>query len=112
MFFYKSGTDILFSKTELKGLEEIKPNTVDASVEKHVPVYTQNDNNVDVVVGSVLHPMEEVHFIEFIVLETTKGIYQAKLQPQDEPKAHFEIKDEDIVAVYDYCNLHGLWMTK
>ena len=87
----------------------LKANEEDATVEKHVPVVTRDNNTITVVCGEVLHPMEEKHYIEFLIVETTKG-YQIKyLNPGDEPKASFELKDEDYVAAYAYCNLHGLW---
>ena len=56
--------------------------------------------------------MEEKHYIEFIVLETNKGVYQQFLMPNDEPKAHFEIQNENVIGVYEYCNIHGLWAKK
>lgn len=110
MHFYKVDSDILFSKNELKGMKEIFPNSTEASNEKHIPVLNIKGNMVDVTVGSVIHPMEEKHYIEFIVLETNKGVYQQFLKPNDEPKAHFEIQNEDVIAVYEYCNIHGLWV--
>lgn len=88
----------------------LKANTTDAANEKHVPVATVNGNVVDVVVGSIEHPMTEEHLIDFIYLETEKGGQIRHLTPQDEPKATFVLAEGDkAVAVYEYCNLHGLW---
>ena len=91
-------------------MTELKAGTTDASQEKHVPVYTVKGNVVDVVVGGVFHPMQEEHLIEFIVLETNKGWQIKHLTSNDEPKASFLLLDgEEVVSVYEYCNLHGLW---
>ena len=81
----------------------------DGAAEKHVPVVTIGET-VHVEVGSVLHPMMEAHFITMIVLETSKGFQVKPLQPGEEPKADFAVvPGEEPVAVYEYCNLHGLW---
>ena len=88
----------------------LKANTTDAANEKHVPVATVNGNVVDVVVGSVEHPMTEEHLVEFIYLETEKGGQIRYLNHTDSPKASFVLAEGDkAVAVYEYCNLHGLW---
>lgn len=91
-------------------MEVIVPGTSDGAYEKHVPVFTQSGNRVDVQVGSVIHPMLDVHYIEWIALETKKGAQFKKLAPGEEPKASFLLtEDDEVVAVYEYCNLHGLW---
>ena len=91
-------------------MEEIIPGTVEASVEKHVPVYTVEGNLVKVVVGSVEHPMAEVHWIEWIALESKEGFQMKHLVPGQKPYAEFVLSEEDEpIAVYEYCNLHGLW---
>ncbi len=90
----------------------LAPNTVDAAGEKHIPVVTLEDGAVYVNVGEVTHPMTEAHSIEWIYLETDKGAYRANLTPDKTPEATFAIADEKPVAVYAYCNLHGLWMTE
>lgn len=91
-------------------MTEIVPGTVDASLEKHVPVYEVKDGKVTVTIGSVEHPMQEEHYIEWIALETKFGNQRKALKPGDQPKACFSICDGDeVVAVYEYCNLHGLW---
>lgn len=91
-------------------MEQITPNTVDASVEKHVPTYEVKGNLVEVKVGSVEHPMIEAHFIEWISIQTKQGNQRKVLQPNEAPQAVFSIVEGDeIEAVYAYCNLHGLW---
>lgn len=91
-------------------MSEIVPGTMDASKEKHVPVYTIEGNTVNVAVGSVLHPMQPEHYIEWVSLQTRSGNQRKQLEPKDEPKVSFAITDGDeVVAVYAYCNLHGLW---
>lgn len=94
-----------------EAMEELTVNTVEGAGEKHKPVITRDNNKITVTVGSVLHPMMEKHYIEFVVLETEKGFRVAYLQPGDEPKVDF-LEDEKVIAVYDYCNLHGLWKTE
>lgn len=89
-------------------MEELVPNTQDAAKEKHVPVYEKNGDTLVVNVGSVPHPMLPEHFIEWIMVRTDKAVQRAILMPGDEPKAAFNIPDEDY-EVYAYCNLHGLW---
>lgn len=91
-------------------IELLNAKTADTSVEKHVPVVNIDGENVEVVVGSTLHPMEEKHYIEYIILETEKGAYVRYLNPGDEPKANFVLaKDEKVKSAYEYCNIHGLW---
>lgn len=92
---------------------ELKANTTDAAVEKHVPVVQKNGNLVEVNVGSVTHPMEEKHYIEWIALETKNANQLKSLNPGDAPKAVFALTDGDeVVRAYAYCNLHGLWADK
>lgn len=89
---------------------KLVPNTVDASKEKHVPVYEVEGNIVKVAVGDVEHPMADEHYIEWIMVETDKGNQRKVLAPNEPPKAEFALLDgEKVVAVYAYCNLHGLW---
>lgn len=90
-------------------MEPIVANTVDAAKEKHVPAVTVNGDKIEVVVGSVEHPMLPEHWIGFIVLETKKGFQVKYLKPGEAPKAVFTVVDDEAVAVYEYCNLHGLW---
>ena len=93
-------------------MTQIIPNTVDAAKEKHVPVVVVDGNTVSVAVGSVEHPMLPEHFIQWIYLETDKGFQIKNLNPEDKPKAIFELNGEKPVAAYEYCNLHGLWKTE
>ena len=88
----------------------IVPGTVDASKEKHIPVYKQEGNKVIVTVGSVIHPMEEAHYIEWISIQTKQGNQRKVLNPGQEPVACFCLcEGDEVEAVYAYCNLHGLW---
>ncbi len=93
-----------------EAMEEIVPGTTDAAVEKHVPVYSVDGTKVTVTVGSVEHPMQPEHYIEWIALKTASGNQRKALKPGDKPEAVFAIVDGDSVeAVYAYCNLHSLW---
>lgn len=83
-------------------------NTTDAALEKHIPVLTQHPTGVDAVVGSVLHPMEDKHFIEWIEVLADGRVYRQFLNPGEAPAAVFCITAQDIVA-REFCNLHGLW---
>lgn len=92
-------------------MEELVPGTVEASVEKHLPVVTWLDENtLKVEVGSVAHPMLEEHHISFIYVETENGGIRVDLK--DKPEAVVRIGDDKPLAVYEYCNLHGLWKTE
>lgn len=91
-------------------MQEVIANTVEAAVEKHIPVVEINKEVVEVTVGSVEHPMTKEHLIQWIVLETNKKTMRQHLTATDAPKATFILApDEKVVAVYEYCNLHGLW---
>ncbi len=93
-----------------EAMKELVANTTDAATEKHVPVVKVDGNKVAVEVGSTLHPMTPEHLIEWIVLETDKGYTVHHLTADDEPKTAFVLADDEkAVAVYEYCNLHGLW---
>jgi len=83
-------------------------NTVDAAKEKHVPVIEKVDGGYKVSVGSVAHPMEEKHYIQFIELIADGKIYRQFLNPGEAPEAVFNI-EADKVEAREYCNLHGLW---
>lgn len=91
-------------------MSEVIPCTTDAAVEKHIPVYEVKDGKVFVSVGEVEHPMADVHYIEWISVQTDKGNQRKCLAPGQKPEAVFAIcEDETVEAVYAYCNLHGLW---
>lgn len=95
-----------------QSMELLKENSVDAATEKHIPVVENIDGKVNVKVGSVPHPMEEAHFIQWIEIITADGIVSRKdLKPGESPEAAFKI-DGEIESVREYCNLHGLWKTK
>ena len=83
-------------------------NTVDAAKEKHVPVLEKTAEGFKVKVGSVAHPMEESHYIEWIEVIADGKAYRTFLKPGEEPEATFAI-DAQQVTVREYCNLHGLW---
>ena len=92
---------------------ELVPNTTDAAQEKHVPVATVEGNKVVVNVGSVDHPMVDEHWIQWVYLETDKGGHRKVLNPGEKPNVVFALtEDEKPIAVYEYCNLHGLWVAK
>jgi superoxide reductase len=87
----------------------LSENTTDAAKEKHVPVIEKIDSGYKVTVGSVSHPMEEKHYIEWIELVTDDGkAYRQFLNPGDEPVAIFKV-DNDKVTAREHCNLHGVW---
>ena len=89
-------------------MKELVPNTVDASQEKHVPVVTRLDDcRIKVEVGSMAHPMTPEHHIAFIYVETENGGIRIDLK--DVPKAKICTCNGKPIAVYEYCNLHGLW---
>ena len=89
-------------------MELMAENTVDAAQEKHIPVVEKTDNGYKITVGSVAHPMEEKHWIEWIELVTDSAVYRADLKPGDTPEAVF-CTETDAVTARAYCNLHGLW---
>ena len=90
-------------------MKELVPNTVEASGEKHIPAVTLGDGFVEVNVGSVDHPMVDVHWIEWVELVTDKGNHRKSLNPGEAPNVKFLLGEEKPLAVYAYCNLHGLW---
>ena len=91
-------------------MKKLVPGTTEASLEKHIPVYTKEGNKVKVVVGSVEHPMAPEHYIEWVSLQTKFGNQRKALKPGDEPKVCFSVcEDDEVEAVYAYCNLHSLW---
>jgi superoxide reductase len=83
-------------------------NTVDAAVEKHVPVIEQTDHGIKVTVGSVPHPMEPEHYIEWIEVVVDGKAYTEFLNPGDPPEATFCVEGDQITA-REYCNKHGHW---
>ena len=87
----------------------LKANTTDGATEKHVPVIELNGEKVKVSVGSAVHPMEDDHYIQWIEIETSKGVQRKYLGPHEEPVATFALSGEKLVAAYEFCNKHGLW---
>ncbi len=86
------------------------PNTTDAAVEKHVPVFKVEGQHILVEVSTVQHPMTEAHHISWIVVESKQGNQRKMLDPTGAPQAEFMLtEDDELVAIYAYCNLHGLW---
>ena len=92
-------------------ITELVPNTVEASAEKHLPSVAVSGNKVTVQVGSVLHPMDVAHNIVFVYVESVVGGQRKFLKVGEEPKLEFSFINDKPVAVYAYCNLHGLWKT-
>lgn len=92
-------------------MEILNANTTDAATEKHVPVVTMDGNVVTAVVGEVEHPMTAEHYITNIVFETNMGYYVRSFSSIDKPFATYTLQEnEQLVRVYEYCNLHGLWV--
>jgi superoxide reductase len=83
-------------------------NTIDAAKEKHIPVVEKIERGVKVMVGSVAHPMEEKHYIEWIEIIVDGKAYRQFLKPGDRPEVRFNIEKANVIA-REYCNLHGLW---
>ena len=108
--FYKLYNQIVITKTDYPVGEELHPNTSEGKGEQHLPVISLN-KNVTVNVGAVDHPMLEAHCIQWIVLETANGYQKHDLKPGEKPEARFAIT-EPVIAAYEYCNLHGLWMAE
>ena len=106
---HNAGVPMMCCGQKMKALE---PGVVEASHEKHIPVVEVQGEKVFVNVGSVDHPMTEEHSILWVYLQTDKGGYRKNLEPGKEPKAVFSLNDEKPVAVYAYCNLHGLWKSE
>ncbi len=102
------GTDEIFCGGEK--MKNLVANSTDAAQEKHVPEVKVDGKKIFVKVGSVAHPMTDAHLIEWIYLQTKKGGQYRILSAEDSPEANFIVADDDEpIAVYEYCNLHGLW---
>jgi superoxide reductase len=86
-------------------------NTKDAAQEKHVPVVEKINNGIKVKIGSIAHPMDDNHYIEWIEVLTDGQVYRKNLKPGDAPEAEFFIKSNSPIQVREYCNIHGLWKT-
>lgn len=93
-----------------EAMMELIPGTTDGAAEKHIPVIKVSGTTVSVTVGSKLHPSVADHYIEWILLQTDKGIQQKWLKPGNAPNMEFAIMTgEKVEAAYEYCNLHKLW---
>ena len=93
-------------------MQELVPNTFDASAQKHLPDVTVSDGSIKVQIGSELHPMEEAHHITFIYVQTQRGGQRKCLNAGEDPSLTFSFSDDEPVAVFAFCNLHGLWKTQ
>ena len=87
----------------------LEANTVDAAVEKHVPVVEEVEGGIKVKIGSVPHPMVPEHWIEWVQVIKDGSSYRRFLNPGDEPEAFFEIEPAGDLIAREHCNLHGLW---
>ena len=95
-----------------KPMTLLNENTVDAAVEKHIPVAEEKDGELLVKVGEVEHPMVDEHFIQWVEVITTDGeVLRKELNPGEKPVATFKVNG-NVDRVREYCNLHGLWSTK
>ena len=92
-------------------MELLTEKTEDAGLEKHVPVIEKTETGYLIKVGSIPHPMEEKHYIEWIELITDGKLCRKFLKPNEKPEALFEVKAEKVWA-REYCNIHGLWKSK
>lgn len=91
-------------------MELLEAGVTDAATEKHVPVVSVEGNLVKVAVGAVAHPMVEEHFIQWAAVETERDALVHWFHPGEAPEAVFALADgQQVKAVYEYCNLHGLW---
>lgn len=114
MKFYRSEDkktviSVMNGEFSAAGYTELKALMNEGAGEKHLPVVKCDGDKVSVEVGSVAHPMTAEHLIEWIALETEKGVQIACLSPDDKPAAEFVLAGGKPKAVYAYCNLHGLW---
>ena len=91
-----------------KSMHLLEENTVDAAVEKHVPVLEKIDGGYKVIVGEVNHPMLEKHYIEWIELLTDSHVFRKNLNPGEAPEVIFHTNATEVIA-RGYCNLHGNW---
>jgi superoxide reductase len=90
-------------------MTKLEAQTDDYVNEKHVPVLEATDDGVKVTVGSTLHPMEDDHLIRFIEVLTADKVLRAELSSGDEPVAEFNVSEDEIIEVREFCNKHGLW---
>ncbi|HWQ50478.1 MAG TPA: desulfoferrodoxin family protein [Terriglobales bacterium] len=92
-------------------MTKLIPGSVDASLEKHVPVAKVEGDTLTVDIGSAPHPMLPEHYIQWVYVQTEAGGQRKCLKPGDAPQVTFALGGDKPVAVYEYCNIHGLWVT-
>lgn len=93
-------------------MREIRPHTEEMLAEKHLPILKECCGKVKIQVGSVLHPMDEKHHIQWIGIETNLGYMQRYLKTGEDPEYGFKLQPgEEVLHIYAYCNLHGLWVS-
>lgn len=92
-----------------EAFRKLEANSTEAATEKHIPAVTVDGKEICVQIGSTEHPMVEEHFIMWIYLETKNGGQFKRLNPGEAPKVKFTVTDDKPIAVYEYCNIHGLW---
>ncbi|MCI7804224.1 MAG: desulfoferrodoxin [Oscillospiraceae bacterium] len=103
----ESGVPVMCCGQKMK---EIIPGTTEAATEKHIPVYTVENNIVKVKIGEIEHPMLSEHYIEWVSVQTKQGNQRKLLTPGAAPEVYFALcEGDEVEAVYAYCNLHGLW---
>lgn len=94
----------------MRDMEELTTGTTDGKFEYHIPVYKCHKKRIEICVGKEPHPMEAQHYIEWIEIETNKGIMRRFLKPGEEPCVHFRLcEGEKPITIYSYCNKHKLW---
>lgn len=92
-------------------MELLVEKTADTGKEKHVPVVQQTSSGILIKVGSIPHPMEPKHYIEWIELVTEKAVYRKYFNPSDQPQAEFPVQEKSAFIAREHCNVHGLWRT-
>jgi len=96
-----------------KPMELLKPKNADVGLEKHMPVVEKSGNGILVKVGSIPHPMEEKHHIEWVEVLLKDGrSYRKFLKPGEKPEASFPVAADDVAEAREYCNIHGFWSSK
>jgi len=92
-----------------KPMQEMKENTQEAATEKHIPTIKDTESGIQIIIGEVLHPMTEEHYIEWIEIITEKKVMRHHLKPGESPEMKCKVPKEKIKTIRAYCNLHGLW---
>ena len=94
-------------------MKELVPGVIEASHEKHIPVFEVEDNKVIVKIGSIDHPMIPEHYIMWIAIKTNKGVYIHHLNPNEAPETTFVLNEDEVLEeTFEFCNLHMLWAYK